>query len=80
MMEVPAIAPNRLLEALRDRQRTLEIERACIGARLDEIEDTIAALTSRPRGRPRAARTVEAPVQPELAAAPSEPETPPEAA
>ena len=52
-------ANDRLLDILRDRERTLETDLAAIRARLEEVRETLALLTSRPRGRPRAVRSIE---------------------
>ena len=46
--------PNDVLEALRLRERELEIEAAMIRARCEELRSTIATLTRHRRpGRPR---------------------------
>ena len=70
--DITPTTPDRLLEALRQRERMLETEAACLSAKLEEVRDMLALATSRPRGRPRV-RAVEP--QPEL----MQPE-PPEAA
>ena len=53
MSDISPTTPDRLLEALRQRERLLETELAALHARLDEVRDMLAMITSRPRGRPR---------------------------
>jgi len=69
MSDITPASNDRLLEALRQRERLLEIQIAECRARLDEVIDTIGLLTTRPRGRPRV-RAVEP--QPELAPLPDD--------
>jgi phage shock protein A len=75
MSDITPASTDRLLEALRQRERMLETDMAEARARLDEVREMLALVTSRPRGRPRAVRVVEPQPQQELM-----PEPPPEAA
>jgi hypothetical protein len=72
MSDITPTSNERLIEALRQRERLLETEIAEARARLDEVREVLSLLTTRPRGRPRV-RAVEP--QPQLI-----PEPPPEAA
>jgi len=58
MSDITPTSSERLVEALRQRERRLETDLARIAARLEEVRDVIAQLTSRPRGRPRIMRGV----------------------
>lgn len=78
MSDITPVSNERLLEALRQRERLLETDAARIAARLEEVRDVIAQLTSRPRGRPRV-RAVEPEPEPEPELLQQQPE-PPEAA
>jgi hypothetical protein len=55
MSDITHATTDRALEGLRERERALETEAACLAARLAEVRDMIALLTSRHRGRPRLA-------------------------
>ena len=74
MSDITPTSNERLLEALRQRERLLETEIAEARARLDEVREVLSLLTTRPRGRPRV-RAVEPHPEPQLI-----PEPPPEAA
>jgi hypothetical protein len=54
LSDITPTTTDRALDGLRERERALETEAACIAARLAEVRDMIALLTSRhSRGRPR---------------------------
>ena len=72
MSDISPTSTDRLVEALRDRERVLEAEMAAVRGRLDEVREMLTLLTSRPRGRPRAVRAVEPAPQPELMPEPPE--------
>jgi hypothetical protein len=56
LSDITHTTTDRALEGLRERERALETEAACLAARLSEVRDMIALLTSRhSRGRPRLA-------------------------
>ena len=74
MSDITPTSTDRLLEALRQRERMLETEMAEARARLDEVREMLALVTSRPRGRPRHVREVVPRAQPELMPEPPEPE------
>jgi hypothetical protein len=74
LSDITHTTTDRALEGLRERERALETEAACIAARLAEVRDMIALLTSRHRGRQRTVRVVESAAQPELMPEPPEPE------
>jgi hypothetical protein len=65
LSDITHTTTDRALDGLRERERALETEAACLAARLAEVRDMIALLTSRHRGRPRV-RAVEPQAQPEL--------------
>lgn len=71
MSDIHPASTERLLEALRQRERLLETEIAEARARLDEVREVLAMLTSRPKGRPRV-RAIEPAPQPELVPEPPE--------
>lgn len=70
MSDITPTTPDRLLEALRQRERLLETEIAEARARLDEVREVLAMITSRPRGR-RVRLRLDGP-QPELIPEPPE--------
>jgi hypothetical protein len=70
--DISPTSTDRLVEALRQRERLLEVEMAEVRARLDEVREMLALVSSRPRGRPRAVRAVEPVPQPELAPLPDD--------
>ena len=72
MSDITPASSERLLEALRQRERMLETEIAEARARLDEVKEVLAMITSRPRGRPRTVRAIEP--APQLIPDPPEPE------
>lgn len=72
MSDISPTTHERLLETLRQRERLLEQDAACVAAKLEEVRDVIAMLTSRPRGRPRAVRAGEPAPMPDLLPDPPE--------
>jgi hypothetical protein len=59
LSDITPTTTDRALDGLRERERALETEAACLAARLAEVRDMIALLTSRhSRGRPRHVREV----------------------
>jgi hypothetical protein len=61
MSDITPTTTDRLVETLRQRERMLETELAEVRARLDEVKELLSLVTSRPRGRPKAARPVAMP-------------------
>jgi len=62
LSDITHTTTDRALDGLRERERALETEAACLAARLSEVRDMIALLTSRhSRGRPKAVRPVAMP-------------------
>jgi len=89
MSDISPASAERLVEALRQRERLLEVDLAEIRsrmdeirARLDEVRVMLEIATSRPRGRPRTMRGVrgDEPLPPPAGLPLQSEEPPPEAA